>query len=228
MVVPLSSSLVTHLAHTPSSLSCPSPAHAVFQFTPEICEGRGFAIFSAACEHWCCFLIWPWFSSISPVTAVRYVQVAEKYVRANDNITFEGIPTEQGIQQLLFSLPRCLRLTCSSSTIKVDYIEENMEREHLTVMAFAVGNIFFVSSVSQQCHGRRLAVLRCCSFHNAATTVPRDCLWYSEGHGLRGIYLGALPVSERKKWLDTALSETKPPFSYTAPTRHSPALLARC
>ncbi|CAN0031698.1 unnamed protein product, partial [Laminaria digitata] len=33
-------------------------------------------------------------------------QVATKYVKAYDNVTFEGIPTQNGIQELLFSLPR--------------------------------------------------------------------------------------------------------------------------
>ncbi|CAM9474809.1 unnamed protein product [Ectocarpus sp. 4 AP-2014] len=33
-------------------------------------------------------------------------KVAEKYVPAGDSVIFEGIPTEEGIQELLFSLPR--------------------------------------------------------------------------------------------------------------------------
>eukprot|EP00752_Nemacystus_decipiens_P004714 g4298.t1 len=41
--------------------------------------------------------------------AILYVdgqKVATKYVAAQGSITFEGIPTEEGIQELLFSLPR--------------------------------------------------------------------------------------------------------------------------
>lgn len=34
-------------------------------------------------------------------------QVATKFVPAGGNTTFEGIPTNEGIQELLFSLPRC-------------------------------------------------------------------------------------------------------------------------
>ncbi|CAM9923930.1 unnamed protein product, partial [Ectocarpus fasciculatus] len=33
-------------------------------------------------------------------------KIAEKYVPAGDSVIFEGIPTEDGIQELLFSLPR--------------------------------------------------------------------------------------------------------------------------
>ncbi|CAN0109381.1 unnamed protein product [Ectocarpus sp. 12 AP-2014] len=33
-------------------------------------------------------------------------KIAEKYVPAGDSVIFEGIPTEEGIQELLFSLPR--------------------------------------------------------------------------------------------------------------------------
>lgn len=35
------------------------------------------------------------------------LQVAENFVAPGGRILFEGIPTSEGIQELLFSLPRC-------------------------------------------------------------------------------------------------------------------------
>ncbi|CAM9546260.1 unnamed protein product [Ectocarpus sp. 12 AP-2014] len=37
-------------------------------------------------------------------------KVAEKYVRGGRSVTFKGIPTDGGIQELLFSLPRLMNL----------------------------------------------------------------------------------------------------------------------
>lgn len=46
-------------------------------------------------------------SSVLLYPALTKPQVATKYVPARGSITLEGIPTDEGIQELLFSLPRC-------------------------------------------------------------------------------------------------------------------------